>query len=413
MSNESALLLQAASFDQSSDLIENALTFVREHLDMEVAYLSEFVGDDMVFRSLSAPGFEDVVSVGSSIPLDQVYCRHILAGRLPELIPDTANEPFAQDIPITKELPIGSHISVPVRRSDGTPYGMFCCLSRQPQPSLNERDLQVMRAFANLSAEQINSVLAERSDTAERRALIEHMLTSEDVSVVYQPIFCTASRRPKGFEALARFQSDPYRPPNLWFDDAASVGLQADLEVRVIEMALQALQHLPDEIYISVNASPQTVAMGVLSDVTARHQPERIVLEVTEHAEVKDYQALNEALDVLRFQGVRIAIDDAGAGYSGLQHIVRLRPELLKLDISLTSGMDSDIVKRSLASALVNFATETRAKIVAEGIETEDEFATLKELGIELGQGFLLGKPASLEDAQAWFGQEKSRKTVA
>ncbi len=388
---------------KTDTLINSALEFVRAHLGMEVAYLSEFVGDDLVFRAISAPGFEDLAHVGATMPLDQVYCGQILAGRLPELIPDTAAEPICQTISLTHAIPIKSHVSVPIHRPDGSAYGMFCCLSRTARHDLTQRDLAVMRAFASLSAEQINDKIAARVAHDTTRSLIDGILQCREFDIAYQPIMDAAARRPKGFEALCRFRAQPYRAPNLWFDDAAAVGLQAELEVCVIEKALEALEFLPASIYVSVNASPATVTSGRLRDVFARWPAERIVLEVTEHAKIGDYDGLLAELDPLRFRGVRLAIDDAGAGYSGLQHIVRLRPDIIKLDISLTNRIDGDFVRRSLAAALVGFAVEIDAAIIAEGIETEGELSTLHDLGVPLAQGYFLGRPADIDSALACF----------
>ncbi|MFX0545775.1 sensor domain-containing phosphodiesterase [Roseovarius sp. S1116L3] len=395
------------------ETIDAALEFVRGHLGMEIAYLSEFIGDDLIFRAVSAPGLEDLAHVGTTMPLDQVYCRHILAGRLPELIPDTADEPLCKGLSLTHAIPIKSHVSVPIRRRDGSAYGMFCCLSRTAKPDLTPRDLEVMRAFAGLSAEQVNEKIAARVIHDAVHGSISDVLTARSFDIVYQPIMDAAARRPKGFEALCRFRAQPYRPPNLWFDEAASVGLQVELEICVIEDALTALAQLPAHVYVSVNASPATVASGRLGAVFANWPAERIVLEVTEHAMVENYDCLLQELDALRFRGVRLAIDDAGAGYSGLQHIVRLHPDIIKLDMSLTSGIDADIVRRSLGAALVRFAVEINAAIVAEGIETEAELDTLHGLGVPLAQGYFLGKPADLKTAQAWFAQPKAKQRTA
>lgn len=385
------------------DIIQDSLIFVRQHLGMDVAYLSEFVGDDMVFRAVDAPGFEQLASVGRKLPLDQVYCRHILAGDLPELIPDTAAEPLAMSLPITTSLPIKSVVSVPIRRFDGSVYGMFCCLSRNTSPSLNGRDLNVLRAFANLSAEQINSNINTRSETEALESAIKGMLAQQDFKIALQPIMGISEASPVGFEALCRFRSDPYRPPNVWFEDARQVGLQADLELSVIKAALKTLDHLPDHVYLSVNASPATVNTGQLAEIIEPYPADRIVLEVTEHEQVADMELLLDELIALRSKGMRLAVDDAGAGYSGLQQIIRLQPDIIKLDISLTTGLDKDVIRRSLASALVGFANETNAKIVAEGIETAGELQALAELGVPHGQGYLLGRPANLKRALSFF----------
>jgi len=377
------------------DVIANALAFVRSHLGMEVAYLSEFVGEDLVFRAVNAPGLEDMISVGNSMPLDDVYCRHILAGRLPELIPDTDRVPFTQKIPLTKNLPIRSHVSIPIRLSNDDVYGMFCCLSRKPRPSLNRRDLEVMRAFASLSADQVNARLSTDIALGAKRDAIETVLNTRAFDIALQPILRLQDQGTAGFEALCRFTPKPYRPPNLWFDDAGDVGLQVDLELRVIEVALAMLPALPNDCYLSVNTSPGTLATGRLSHLIERVDGNRVLVEITEHAAIQDLDVLLMEIDRLRDLGARIAVDDAGAGYSGLQQIIRLRPDVIKLDMSLTQDVDKDLARRSLTSAMVQFAKDTNAHVVAEGIETEAEMQTLRMLGVTMGQGYYLGRPAA------------------
>ncbi|WP_299730939.1 EAL domain-containing protein [uncultured Tateyamaria sp.] len=396
----------------ADETIDASLRFVREHLGMEIAYLSEFVEDDLVFRAVDAPGFEAVVSAGDKMPLEAAYCRHILEGRLPELIQDTSAEPLCQTIDVTHAIPIKSHVSIPILRADGTPYGMFCCLSRQSRADLNLRDLDVMRAFAAISGEQVNNRLTQHHTSMTLRNQTLSMIEDKDFDIVYQPIMDARTRKPKGFESLCRFRSDPYRPPNVWIDEARQAGLQQELEVCLIEAALKALDHLPDNVYVSVNSSPDTVASGALADVLMPWPAERIVLEVTEHSMVADYDKLLKELDVLRFRGVRLAIDDAGAGYAGLQHIVRLHPDIIKLDISLTAQIDTSVVRRSLGAALVSFAREIGADIVAEGIETGEELDTLTGLGVPLAQGYFLGRPSDLETAVNWFAEEDGQASA-
>lgn len=149
---------------EQQDVIDSALDSIREHLGMSVAYLSEFVDGRSVFRNVSAPGLEEMIDVGDSQSLDDVYCKHILEGRLPELIPDTAKEPICAALPITEAIPIGSHMSIPIRLPDGEAFGMFCCLSPEPNLSLNSRDLETMRMFADLAAQQVQKDHLERRE---------------------------------------------------------------------------------------------------------------------------------------------------------------------------------------------------------------------------------------------------------
>ena len=387
----------------SEDIIDVALGTVRQHLGMEVAYLSEFVDGKSVFRAVSAPGLEALIKPGDSQNLDDVYCQHILDGRLPNVIQDTANEPICQDLPITKAVPIGSHVSVPVTREDGSTYGMFCCLSPSPNPSLNDRDLQVMQTFADLAKKQLHVSLQARAAREATQKRIETIMDSRGFRIVYQPIFPLGTTVPAGFESLCRFESEPYRPPNIWFDEATTVGRQIELELAVIECALEALNALPRDTYLSINASPDTVATGRLLPLCKPYSTERIVLELTEHAVVSDYDALDQELRAMAYAGIRIAIDDVGAGHSGLSHILKLRPDLLKLDMELTKDVDKDLARQSLVAGMVHFAEACGAKIIAEGIETANEAETLGALGVQMGQGYFLGTPGTLDAALEWF----------
>jgi EAL domain-containing protein (putative c-di-GMP-specific phosphodiesterase class I) len=379
------------------DVIQESLVAIRNHLDMEVAYFSEFIGNESVFRRVDAPGLEHLIKVGDSRSLDDVYCRHILEGRLPELIPDTSKEPLARDMPITSAVPIGSHVSIPILLADGTPFGMFCCLSPRVRPDLNERDLATMRVFAGLATRQVNNELELLRSTRNRRSSIEAILAENGFEIVYQPIVDFKDMRIVSYEALCRFASIPYRSPDKWFQDATAVGLGTELELTIIEATVGAFEHLPADVTLSINASPDTVVSGRLADALDDAYLDRTIIELTEHSQVADYAKLHAMLAPLKTRGVRLAIDDAGAGYSGLQHIVQMAPEMIKLDMSLTRGVDQDPARRALASAMIFYAGETGAIVVAEGIETESELQTLQALGVHRGQGYLLGKPGRLD----------------
>jgi EAL domain-containing protein (putative c-di-GMP-specific phosphodiesterase class I) len=390
------MLARSDGESAGGDVIQDALEAIRKHLGMEVAYFSEFVDGRSVFRRVDAPGLDHLIKVGDSHSLDDVYCNHILEGRLPELITDTSLFPLAYGMPITSAVPIGSHVSIPIRLLDGTPYGMFCCLSPRPNPTLNERDLATMKVFAGLAAKQVNADLQERRTRHEVRDKILSVIAGVEFDIVFQPIFELVTLTIGGCEALCRFKPQPYRSPDKWFSDASDVGLGIDLELAVLEAAIAAFPDLPSDVSMSVNASPEAVISGRLSDVLASEYAGRTILEITEHARVSDYVALETQLAPLRQRGVRIAVDDAGAGYSGLQHIVQLAPDIIKMDMSLTRAVDTDPARRALASAMIFYARETGSCVVAEGIETEAELDTLKILGANRGQGYFLGKPGPL-----------------
>ena len=239
----------------------------------------------------------------------------------------------------------------------------------------------------------------ERERAEERRRILARIGDALDErcrSAVYQPIADLRSGGIVGFEALARFTGEPVRPPNEWFEEAASVGCGAGLELAAARTALAALDQLAPDACLSLNISPATALDPGLLELLVHFPPDRIVLELTEHDPVEDYEPLVAVLQRLRTHGVRVAVDDAGSGYAGLRHVLRLRPDVLKLDVALVRDIDRDPDRRALATAMVAFASEIDAVVIAEGIETAGELATLRTLGVPLGQGYHLARPGSL-----------------
>jgi len=378
--------------------VDKVLHAIRNHLDMDVAFVSEFRSTDRIFRHVDARD-RTPIAAGDCAPLEQGYCKRVVDGRLPELIPDTAHVGAALALPETQGIPIGAHLSVPIRLGDGRVFGTFCCFSFAADPSLSERDLRMMRVFASLLADQIDRDLEQQRSRSEREQRIVTALETGQPSVVYQPIFDLSTRRLAGLESLSRFHFEPRRPPDEWFAEAAHVDMAQDLELAAIRSALKALPSLPHDAYLALNCSPQTVFNERLHELLRTVGVRRVVLEITEHDHIEDYPALLAALAPLRELGLRVAIDDAGAGYASLRHILQVQPDLIKLDISLTRNIDTDLKRRALASALIAFSRETGARIVAEGVETAEELHTLRQLGADCGQGYFLSHPLPLMDA--------------
>ena len=378
--------------------VDAILDAVREHLGMEIAFASRY-----------AAGRRDFTHVRSAIPLpvgpgdgdavEDSYCWHVLHGRLPELIRDAGEVDFARTIPITEALPVGCHITVPLRLRDGSVHGSFCCLSRQADASLTDRDLATVKAFAALAAEEIERDLdAEAERVADVDRIRDAILGGNPV-IHLQPIHRLEDGRAVGAEALARFPDSGARPPNLWFEEAARAGLGIEFELAAVARALDALPYVPLGRYLSINVSPETAMSADLDPLLERVGTRDVVLEITEHSRVQDYAALKARLRGLRDR-VRIAIDDVGAGYSGLRHITALAPDIMKLDMSLTRDVHRDPAKRALALALVSFAAQIGSTIVAEGVDCEAERRVLADLGIAYGQGWLFSRAMPVVSAQ-------------
>ena len=202
--------------------------------------------------------------------------------------------------------------------------------------------------------------------------------------MVFQPIVDLETEEVVGLEALARFPADPDRPTQAWFTEAAAVGLRLELELAAIEAALAALAEAPAGPYLSVNAMPDTLASEGLAALLTNAPADRLVLEITEHAPVRDYEGLNKAMQRMRGRGIRLAVDDAGSGFASLRHILQLAPDMIKIDNALTHNVYKDPARRALAAGLISFAAELGATIIAEGIETRQELDALRVLGVAI-----------------------------
>ncbi|MGI8608404.1 MAG: EAL domain-containing protein [Candidatus Dormibacteria bacterium] len=226
---------------------------------------------------------------------------------------------------------------------------------------------------------------------------VQRAVMGVGLSIAYQPIWDLRAQTIAGYEALSRFASEPVRSPDLWFAEAGEFGLGSDLELTAARLALSTNPAGLGGEFLTVNLSPETLLSGDFDSILAGADLRTIVLEITEHAAVADYAALMEAINILKQSGVRTAVDDAGSGYASFRHILNLDPQMIKLDVSLTSGIDHDPKRRALASALIAFADSTGADVVAEGIEHRSELDTLIDLGASHGQGYLLGRPQSVD----------------
>jgi EAL domain-containing protein (putative c-di-GMP-specific phosphodiesterase class I) len=242
--------------------------------------------------------------------------------------------------------------------------------------------------------EEVMRLDRRRREQAEER--IGRLIDGEGLDIALQPIVDLDSRRVVGAEALARFtdSSGDRLPTEETFLDAHALGLGVDLELAVIDLALHNEIRLPTGLYISVNVSPALLGSSELESRIEREQSVRpLVVELTEHQAVEDYVQLDGALERLRALGVRVAVDDVGSGFASFRHVTRVKPEILKLDRSLVSGIDDDPVRQSLASAIVAFARDVDAIVVSEGIESGDELSCLMDLAVGCGQGFYLARP--------------------
>jgi EAL domain-containing protein (putative c-di-GMP-specific phosphodiesterase class I) len=199
-----------------------------------------------------------------------------------------------------------------------------------------------------------------------------------------------------GYEGLTRF--DDGCPPEGRFAMATACGLGIELEVATLKAVLAAARDLPADGFLSINVSPALILDGSRLSEALADVPRSVVLEITERERVDDYVELRAAISRIGIP-LRWAIDDAGAGFASLRHILEVRPQFVKLDRGLIAGIALDPIRQALAAGLLHFAHALGATLIAEGVETEAERLALHALGITTGQGFLFGTPAAVPDA--------------
>ena len=369
--------------------VARVLEIARSRLGMDVAWLSAFTSTSQQFVAVADGGTGAGPQAGSTGSLEGSYCVRVLDGRLPGVVPRARQDPRTRDLAVTEELGIGAYAGSPVRAADGTVLGMLCCTSRVPRPDLDDSDRRVLDLLASVLAELHPEQVQDEQPVVDR---VRRAVSGDGRTVVLQPIVDLRTGQAWGAEALSRFREEPVRP-DLWFAEAERVGLRVELEVAACADALRHLAGPDAPAVLSVNLSSDAVVDGVLDGLLDGTDPARVVVEITEHAAVADYAALRQALRDLRARGLRLAVDDAGAGYASLRHVVQLSPDLIKIDMSLVRDIDSDPVKQALASSLVSFAQATGALLIAEGVETQAECDTVDGLGVGLVQGYLLARP--------------------
>ena len=379
--------------------ISRIVELARRHLDMDVAYVTAFEGDQQVVRVCSGDGARFGIAPGVTIPLDETYCARVVTGELPNAVVDARHDSRVADLPVTSRLGIGSYIAVALQLADEEMYGTLCCLSHEPQVDLGPRDVRFLSMLAELVVEELEVDIAR--DRARHR--LQRLLDTESIQVALQPIVELATGRCIGMEGLSRFPAG-FGAPDVVFGAAHEAGLGDDLERLAVKTVLDLLPTLPDHVYLAINLAP-----SLACDLTSALPPHldlpwhRLVLEVTEHAVIESYAELRNGLKPLRKKGLRLAIDDAGAGYASLQHVVEMRPDIIKVDRSLVDGLARDPARRSVVSGFVLLAFELGATVLAEGVETAEDLYAARRLGVSAAQGYVVDRP-SLDpaDHQRW-----------
>jgi EAL domain-containing protein (putative c-di-GMP-specific phosphodiesterase class I) len=375
--------------------VAELLRTARKSLNMSVAFLSRLDGTtqhlEVVDSRIPIPMAEK-----STRPQDTSFCQKILDGDLPPVIDDVTRYPLAMSLPASRIPRMRSYVSAPVTFADGTLYGTFCAFGFTSDKELTRRDESLMKVLASAASVIIEPEVREqqrRDDIVDR---LDPLAAAGGPTVVLQPIVDLATGLRVGAEALSRFPREWGKAPDVVFEEAHSIGRGHEVELLALRGAAAHLDRVGG--YVAMNVSPQTLLTPEFTALLGDLPLDRVLLELSEHDPVEDYAALTGALLPFRTAGLRLAIDDVGAGFSSLRHIVVTDPDVIKMDRSIVSGLDTDPVLARLVASLVTFGHGCGVKVVAEGIETASEAARLRDLGVDLGQGWFYGRPGPPED---------------
>ena len=374
--------------------VAELLRTAKQALGMSVAFLTRMDGATQYLEVVES-SVPFLFKEGNQQVQETSLCQAILDKKLPPVIPNLKDFPVAMRLPAARLPRIRSYVSVPVVLSDGTLYGTFCGAGLTSDKDLTKRDKSLMDVLARAAAVILEPEVVEQARAAEIEGRLLPVVEAGGPLVVLQPIVDLATGLRIGAEALSRFPQDWGKAPDVCFEEAHSIGLGPALEILALQRAANHLNRVTG--YVAMNVSPGTLLTAECTDLLSRLPLTRILLELSEHDQVHDYDALTAVLAPLRQQGMRLAIDDVGAGFSSLRHIVLTAPDVIKLDRSIVDGVSRDSVLATLVRSLVDFGRGCGARVVAEGIETVEDAETLLALGVDYGQGWHYGRPGPPE----------------
>ncbi len=355
--------------------------------------------DDSTLLPISVSG-TDIWDVNSerTIPLGPDLLDELAKG--PVSVPtDPAFWPSSEQLALDLANEGFVEVAYAAIRWEGSVIGILGLGTKSPEAAAQ---MATRYGYFEEIAAYAGTLIGAQARSFERRSVVRahvfDVIAKASFRPFFQPMFDLKSNTIVGYEALTRFD-DGTRPDEKILE-AHSVGLGSELEAAIAKAALSAAEGFPPDLFISVNFSPETLLDGnALKVVAGANRP--VVIEITEHAEVENYAVLRHAMSKLT--GCELAVDDAGAGYTSLSHILELRPRYVKLDITLVRDVDTNPARQAMIAGMCHFAVQSDTILVAEGVETQAEADTLRRLGVALaegsmlGQGFHFGRPAPID----------------
>jgi len=278
-------------------------------------------------------------------------------------------------------------------------FGIYVgCAVLTPDPALRFERL----VYASLEEAFADSLRQAKREQRRITLLLKEVLKTGAVHAVYQPVVDVIERRAIGFEALTRLTTPSFSGPDQLFKAAYENDAIWKLERLCRERAIRGLRHFRSDHLLFLNMEPESIYDPALRSEQifallgeADLKPSQVVLEITEHSAVQEYEAFRQMLNYFQFHGFRLAVDDVGSGYSGLKSVAELRPTFLKLDMALIRDIHLHPIKQDLTATITRFSASSGTTLIAEGVETVEELRCLQRIGVRFAQGYLFARPAT------------------
>ncbi len=285
--------------------------------------------------------------------------------------------------------------TLPPEVQEGFGFFIGCAVLVQERTARFER-----LVYAALEEAFADSLQERRKEQRDEALGLKEILRSGNIQIFYQPVVDLLQRRVLGYEALTRPSGEAFEGPDRLFKAAYDHDLVWKLERLCRERALRGAAGLPHDQLLFLNTEPDTIHDPALRSESILQlirevalSPNRIVLEMTEHAAVRDLATLRQVLNYYQFLGFRLAVDDVGSGYSGLKSIAEIKPDFLKIDMALIRDIHEHPIKQDLTSTIVRFSSQSGITLIAEGVETAQELRCLRSLGVRYAQGYHFARP--------------------
>lgn len=381
--------------------IDGMLQVIRLHLGMDVAFLAHVHDGLRTLTHVSA--VDDRALVGETARLEDSYCTRVLdaraSGDVGFLVEDALADPELEALPITAQLGIRAYAGVPVVLGGGEVFGTLCTYRSDAQP-LTMEDAHALQLAAGLIAHRLQAMEWPAGEDPETD-LATHRAFDDRLRMAFQPIVDLRTRAIVGHEALARFAHERITTPDAWFRIARRLGVDGLLQRRAVLRTLERMDEVPDGHFVAINLSDAALEDPEIRRALSTGPAERLVVELTEHdLPVDDERLLATVTGLRRELGIRFALDDVGGGYSGLARVLRLEPDIVKIDRSIVGGVFDEPRRQAMLMAFATFARATGCDLVAEGIEQQQDLDALRILGVSHGQGFFLAEPADVPLAE-------------